>query len=214
MYVPPGSHEDRIEVLHRAIDELRFGTLVTVGSDGPIATHIPMFVDAAPAPNGTIFGHIARANPQWERSDPGVPALAAFVGPQAYITPSWYETKKLTGKVVPTWQYVAVQARGPISFFSDADRLLDIVRRSTLTQESSRAHPWAVEDAPKEYVDRMLHAIVGFEIPIASITGSWKLGQHKSEGDRTGMIEGLEESDNQALAELVRRHGGEKKGGG
>jgi transcriptional regulator len=207
MYVPPASREDRVEVLHRAIEELRFGTLVTVGPQGPIATHLPMFVDPTPAPYGRIFGHIARANPQWERSDPAVAALAAFVGPQAYITPSWYETKKLTGKVVPTWQYIAVQARGPISFFHNADRLHDIVRRSTLRQEASRAHPWAVEDAPEDYVDKMLHAIVGFEIRVESIVGSWKLGQNKSEGDRNGMIEGLEESDQQALAELVRRHG-------
>jgi len=208
MYTPPHNRENRVPVLHAAIDQIRLGTLITVGTQGPLASHVPMFVNPDPAPNGTIFGHLARANSQWERSDASFLALAAFVGPHAYITPSWYETKKLTGKVVPTWQYLAVQARGPISFFDDRERLHDIVRRSTQILESAREHPWAVEDAPLEYVERMLGAIIGFEIPIQTLEGAWKFSQNKNEGDLRGVIEGLEERGDGEVAALVRARGG------
>ncbi len=207
MYTPPFSREKRVEVLHDAIDEMRFGTLITVADDGPMATHIPMFVDRERGPHGTVFGHIARANPQWELSNTAIPALAVFVGPQSYITPSWYETKRQTGKVVPTWQYLAVHARGRIAFIQEPERLHDIVRRSTVTQERHRDHPWAVEDAPLEYVQSQLRAIVGFEIALEVIEGAWKLGQNKNEADRRGVVEGLEACDRAALAQLVRASG-------
>ena len=208
MYTPPHNREKRISVMHAAIDQIRLGTLITAGAQGPIATHVPMFVKTDPAPNGTIFGHLARANSQWETSDLAFAALATFVGPHAYITPSWYETKKLTGKVVPTWQYLAVQARGPIVFFDDRERLHDIVRRSTQILESSRERPWAVDDAPLEYVERMLGAIIGFEIPIQTLEGAWKFSQNKNEADLRGVIEGLEERGDVEVAALVRKRGG------
>jgi transcriptional regulator len=208
MYTPPHNRESRVSVLHGAIGQIRLGTLITVGAQGPLATHVPMFVTADPAPNGTIFGHLARANGQWEKSDLAFLALAAFVGPHAYITPSWYETKRLTGKVVPTWQYLAVQARGPISFFDDRERLHDIVRRSTQIMESSREHPWAVEDAPLEYVERMLGAIIGFEIPVETLEGAWKFSQNKNAADLRGVIDGLEERGDAEVAALVRGRGG------
>ncbi|MDQ6779598.1 MAG: FMN-binding negative transcriptional regulator [Candidatus Eremiobacteraeota bacterium] len=207
MYTPPFSREDRVPVLQQAIEQIRFGTLITVGADGPLATHIPMFVQPQPGPMGVVFGHIARANGHWEKSDVSIPVLAVFVGPQAYITPSWYDTKKQTGKVVPTWQYLAVHARGPIRFIHDPAALHDIVHRSTLIQEGSREHPWALEDAPSDYIDRQLRAIVGFEISVSSIEGAWKLGQNKNEADRRGVIEGLEACEHATLAALVRESG-------
>ncbi|HEY7980514.1 MAG TPA: FMN-binding negative transcriptional regulator [Candidatus Eremiobacteraceae bacterium] len=208
MYVAPHNREKRIAVIHDAIDLIRFGTLVTVGPDGPIATHVPMFLELLPEPRGTIYGHIARANDQWQKTNPKIPALATFVGPQAYISPSFYATKRETGKVVPTWQYLAVQARGPIAFIHDRDRLLEIVRASTLTQEARNEHPWAVEDAPQEYVDSMLGAIVGFTIEIAAIDGAWKFSHNKNDADLHGVIDGLEDRGDTAVASLVRERGG------
>jgi len=208
MYVPPHNRERRLDVLQRAIEEVRFGTLVIVGADGPLATHIPMFIDRTTGPSGTVFGHIARANPQWQATDCALAALATFVGPYAYITPSFYETKRVTGKVVPTWQYLAVQARGIIAFFDDRERLRDIVYRSTTTMESGAAHPWAVDDAPDDYVRTMLNAIVGFEIRVEALEGAWKFAQNKDAADLQGVISGLEQRGDCEVAALARERGG------
>lgn len=210
MYVPPHNRETRIAVIHEAIGAIRFGTLVTVGPNGPIATHVPMFVDPLPEPRGTIFGHIARANDQWEKTNLEIPALATFVGPQAYISPSFYETKRLTGKVVPTWQYLAVQARGAIEFFHDRDHLHEIVRTSTQIQEARSGKPWAIEDAPLAYIDTMLKAIVGFRFEVGTLEGAWKFSQNKNDADLRGVIEGLEERGDAAVAKLARDRGGAK----
>lgn len=208
MYVAPHNREKRIPVIHEAIASIRFGSLVTVGPDGPIATHVPMFVEAQPEPRGKIFGHIARANDQWKKTNTEISALATFIGPQAYISPSFYETKRVTGKVVPTWQYLAVQARGLISFVHDRDRLLEIVRASTNIQERNNERPWAVEDAPLEYVEKMLGAIVGFHIEIVELDGAWKFSQNKNDADLHGVIEGLNERGDTDVASLVRERGG------
>jgi transcriptional regulator len=208
MYIAPHNRETRIPIIHEAIGLIRFGTLVTVGPDGPIASHVPMFIDVLPEPRGTLYGHIARANDQWKKTDTRVLALATFVGPQAYISPSFYETKRVTGKVVPTWQYLAVQARGLISFINDRDRLLEIVRASTIIQEARNERPWAVEDAPLEYVDKMLGAIVGFQFEIAELDGAWKFSQNKNDADLHGVIEGLDERGDTDVASLVRERGG------
>lgn len=204
MYVPPKFREERLEVLHNAIEHIRFGSLITVGRDGPLLTNVPMFVDSERGPKGRIVGHIARANQQWQETDARYAAVAAFLGPQSYITPSWYATKQLSGKVVPTWMYLAVQARGPIEFFQDVERLRALVEASTFKQEAGRSKPWAVTDAPSDYVNQQLQSIVGFEIQIESIIGSWKLAQRKTEGDRTGTADGLASEEAIELSELVR----------
>ncbi len=147
MYVPPLFKEDRIDVLHDAIRRAGLATLVTLTPDGLIASHVPMLLDSEPAPYGTLLGHVARPNPQARGAVPGVQALAIFQGPDAYITPSWYATKRETGKVVPTWNYVAIHAYGPVAFFDDVERLRAIVTRLTERQEAARAAPWAVSDA-------------------------------------------------------------------
>jgi transcriptional regulator len=191
MYLPKDFKEDRVSVLHGAIREARLGTLVTVGTDGIEAAHLPMLVDPEPAPFGTLKGHVARANPQWRRATAGASALAIFLGPDAYITPAWYETKKQNGKVVPTWNYVAVHAYGPLTFYEDADRLLALVTKLTETHEAGRTAPWAVSDAPKDYIAGMLKAIVGFELPIARLEGKWKMSQNRPAADRAGVVAGL-----------------------
>lgn len=203
MYVPSNFAEERVPVLHEAIRGIKLGTLVTLGGEEMIASHVPMLVDPEPAPYGTLRGHIARANPQW-RDPPGkVQALAIFLGPNAYVTPSWYATKRATGKVVPTWNYAAIHAYGPVRFFDDAERLLALVTRLTETHEAPRAQPWAVSDAPADFVQGMLRAIVGFELPIARLEGKWKMSQNRPAEDRAGVVEGLAREGAPEVAEIV-----------
>jgi transcriptional regulator len=207
MYVPNHFKEDRVPELHATIRTIGIGTLVTLGSDGMEASHIPMLIDPEPAPYGTLRGHIARGNGQWKRATAGGEALVTFLGPDAYITPNWFPSKRETGKVVPTWNYIAIHASGPLRFFEDKAPLLDIVTRLTNTHEGKREKPWAVTDAPADYVDTMLKAIVGFELPIAKLEGKWKLSQNKSEADVAGIREGLaaeQDEDASALASEMR----------
>jgi transcriptional regulator len=191
MYLPPHFKEERVEILHDAIRQARLGTLVTFGEGGIEASHVPMLVDPEPKPFGTLRGHIARANPQWRRAAGGVEALAIFLGPNAYVTPSWYETKRESGKVVPTWNYVAVHAYGALHFHEDAEWLLALVTELTQTHEGPREHPWKVSDAPKDYIAGMLQGIVGFDLPIARVEGKWKMSQNRSLADRAGVTQGL-----------------------
>ena len=208
MYTPPLFKEDDVRVVHDAMRRSGLATLVTFGADGMEASHVPMLLDPEPAPFGTLHGHIARSNPQWQRTDAAVHALAIFLGPDAYISPSWYPTKQETGKVVPTWNYVAIHAYGPVHFFDDTDRLLAIVTKLTEKHEGPRATPWAVTDAPEDYVQRQLKSIVGFEIPLARLDAKWKMSQNRPAQDRRGVVEGLareEGAANAAVAEIVAR---------
>jgi transcriptional regulator len=203
LYVPPLFKEDRIDVLHDAIRRSGLATLITNTADGLIASHVPMLLDAQPTPYGTLIGHLARPNPQ-ARGAIGE-ALAIFQGPEAYITPSWYETKRETGKVVPTWNYVAVHAYGTVEFFDDRERLRDVVTRLTERQEAPRAAPWAVTDAPADFIDVMLKGIVGFAMPIVRLEGKWKMSQNRPPADRAGVVDGLEAEGRADLAALVPR---------
>ena len=206
MYLPKDFTEERVPVLHDAIRQARIGALVTLGEAGIEASHVPMLIDPEPAPHGTLMGHIARTNPQWRRPAAGVQALAMFLGPNAYISPAWYATKQQTGKVVPTWNYVAIHAYGEVRFFDDADRLLRLVTRLTETHEVGRAQPWAVSDAPATYIQTMLKGIVGFELPVARLEGKWKMSQNRPAQDRAGTIEGLRREGGPAeaaVAEIV-----------
>ena len=203
MYVPPLFKEDRIDVLHDAIRRAGLATLVTLAPDGLIASHVPLLLDPEPAPYGTLLGHLARPNPQARGAVPGVQALAIFQGPDAYITPSWYATKRETGKVVPTWNYVAVHAYGTVEFFDDPERLRAIVTRLTERQEAGRAAPWAVSDAPAEFVDGMLKGIVGFSLPIGRLEGKWKMSQNRPAEDRAGVVTGLRAEGREDVAALI-----------
>jgi transcriptional regulator len=203
VYIPPLFKEDRIEVLHDAIRNAGLATLVTLMADGLIASHVPMLLDAGPGPYGTLLGHVARPNPQARGAVAGTEALAIFQGPDAYITPSWYETKRRDAKVVPTWNYVTIHAYGTVTFFNDTDRLRGIVTRLTDREEGRRTEPWAVTDAPAEYIDAMLKGIVGFAIPIARLEGKWKMSQNRPAEDRAGVVAGLGVDGRDDLAALV-----------
>ena len=187
MYVPEAFAVPDRAALLGAIAAHPLATLATNGPDGPQATPLPLVAEEG----GTaLLGHFARANPHWRGID-GATALAVFSGPDAYVTPDWYATKRETGKVVPTWNYVTVQARGRVSLLRDPDEARAAVERLTDAMEASRPAPWAVDDAPARYVDAMLRGIVAFRMDIASLTGAAKLSQNKSDADRAGVRAGL-----------------------
>jgi transcriptional regulator len=190
MYTPPAFRDDDRDSLIATIRAARLANFVTATADGPLATPLPLYLDESEGEHGVIHGHLARANPQW-RVPPLGDALAVFMGPDAYVTPSWYATKLETGKVVPTWNYVAVHARGPVEFFDDPDRLLDVVKRLTDLHEDGRASPWAVSDAPPDFVRAQLRGIVGLRMPITRLEGKRKMSQNRSAADRAGVAAGL-----------------------
>ena len=201
MYVPPAFAETRIDVLQGAMRRTGLANLVTVGTAGLLASPLPMMLDAAAGPYGTLYGHLARANPQWQDT-PTADGLAIFMGPDAYVSPGWYATKRETGKVVPTWNYITVHAAGPVSFFEDVDELLDVVTRLTDRHEEGRAAPWAVSDAPAPFVAGQLKGIVGFRMPIRTLQGKWKLSQNRPPADRAGVAAGMA-AEGTAMAALI-----------
>ena len=191
MYLPSQFAETRAEILHALMARHPLATLITAGSEGLLADHLPMMFSSQAAGPGLLTGHVARANPVWRdhRSDQEV--LAIFQGPEAYITPSYYPEKAASGKVVPTWDYAVVHARGTLRFIHDRDWLHGLVTRLTQAHEAPRAIPWQVGDAPPDYIDKMLTAIVGFELSIRSLTGKWKISQNRAVADQRGVIDGL-----------------------
>lgn len=190
MYTPAHFREDDLTAQHEIIRAARLCNLVSQTGEGLIATPLPLLLDPAEGPFGTLYGHFARANPHWKHAGESE-ALAIFMGPDAYVSPAWYATKAETGKVVPTWNYVAVHAYGPLETFDDADRLLDIVSRLSDRHEAPRANPWAVADAPADYIAGMLKGIVGLRMQITRLDGKRKLSQNRDDADRAGVAEGL-----------------------
>lgn len=209
MYVPPAFREDNPSMLRQIMREARLSMLVTATSEGLIATPLPLILDESEKGEyGVLYGHLAKANPQWKLPATGE-ALVIFPGPDAYVTPSWYAAKREHGKVVPTWNYVAVHAYGPVEFFNDEDRLLEVVTRLTNLYEHPRAEPWAVTDAPEPFIKSQLKGIVGLRLPIARIEGKRKMSQNRSADDRDGVAEGLMSSDratDRMVSELIPRN--------
>ncbi len=201
MYLPAHFNQTDARALHALMLEHPLATLVTLQNGLPSADHVPLEFDAH---TQTLRGHVARANPLWQAAA-GQPVLAVFSGPQAYITPSWYATKAATHKVVPTWNYTVVHAQGTLRAIEDAPWLHDLVTRLTAHHEAPRAMPWAVADAPADYVQQMLRAIVGIEIAVDTLVGKWKISQNRSEADRLGVAAGLAEGSApaRAMAALV-----------
>lgn len=193
MYVPDHFREDRPEVLHEAVRRIGFATLVTQGLE---ANHLPMLFQ-----DGFLRGHVARANPVW-KSDEGE-ALAIFLGPHAYVSPSWYPSKTETGKAVPTWNYITVHAKGPLRWIQDADWLRANVTGLSDAHEAGREQPWKISDAPASYIDTMLRGIVGFELQIQKLEGKWKLSQNRDAADRAGARDGLMDDGHEDVAGLM-----------
>ncbi|MER8993778.1 FMN-binding negative transcriptional regulator [Mesorhizobium sp. M0678] len=212
MYQPPHFQETRPDVLHGLIRAHPLGLLVSNGVEGPVANAIPFLLDADVPPNGRLRAHLAKANPQWRllADNPLAPVLVVFQGADAYVTPSWYETKRETGKVVPTWNYAIVQVRGSVTVIEDQDWLAEQISDLTMSQEGIRSAPWAVTDAPAPFIQSQIKGIVGLEIEITEISGKWKVSQNRPAADRVGVAEGLEsETANSAdMVGLVRSYGG------
>jgi transcriptional regulator len=205
VYVPAHFKEDRVDVLHEFIRTSRLATLVSMTADGMIASHAPLLLDPDPAPYGTLIGHLAKANPHARMANSDVQTLVIFQGADGYITPSYYAAKKEHGKVVPTWNYTAVHAYGTLAVFDDPTRLRDVVTRLTNRFETSRAQPWAVSDAPDDFIEGMLRGIVGIALPIARLEGKVKMSQNRPAADQAGVIEGLRRDGQDALAQAVVR---------
>lgn len=212
MYQPPHFRETRLDVLHSLIGKEPLGLLVTNGPDGPVANPLPFLLDAAASEMGVLRAHCARANPVWReiQANPEVPVLVVFQGPQAYVTPSWYAMKQETGKVVPTWNYVIVQARGRAVVHDHPDWLSEQIRDLTDRHEGQRAEPWGVDDAPPEFIAAQVRGIVGISIAIASLEGKWKVSQNRPAGDRVRVAAGYDEAERPDMAGLVRAFGAER----
>ena len=203
MYIPSAFRQDDLATLQRALAECRLVTLVSHTAQGLLASHLPVLLRANEGQYGTLYGHLARANPHGRALAEGAETLVIGNLADAYVSPSWYAAKAEHGKVVPTWNYVAVHAYGHAEVFDDAARLRLLLAELTERHESPRPQPWALDDAPRDYLDGMLRAVVGFALPISRLEGKWKLGQNRSEADRQGVREGLANSpDNRDQALL------------
>jgi transcriptional regulator len=207
MYLPKHFEETRVQILHEFIRACPLGALVVLTPRGLDANHIPFEVDPDPAPFGTLRGHIARANPLWREFSRDVETLVIFQGPGTYISPSWYPTKRETAKVVPTWNYAVVHAHGALQFIDDRAWLRSFVEKLTDRHEAGRRDRWKITDAPPDYIERQLGAIIGLEIPITRLIGKWKVSQNRPAPDRDGVVEGLLQEGGHsgaAIAKLVR----------
>jgi transcriptional regulator len=207
VYIPASFAERDVPVLHAFIEAHPLGALVTATSAGLFATHLPLVLDRSRGAYGTLQGHVARANPHHELAGESSEALVLFTGADAYVTPSLYASKARDGKVVPTWNYVAVHAHGTLRFVSEPAALRRHLEQLTAQHEAARPRPWSLGDAPEGYIDKQLGAIVGLEIEITRLDGKWKMSQNRPAEDVEGVIQGLGASDDprqREVAEIVR----------
>jgi len=207
MYEPPLHRQDDLAALHALIRRRPLGLIVNRGEQGLAANAIPFLLDAEVGRFGRLRAHVARANNLWRELQSEGETLVVFQDVDHYISPSWYATKRETGKVVPTWNYVMVQARGRTKVIEDEAWLRGQIAELTATHEGGRAAPWAVDDAPEDFVAVMARQIVGLEIEIDDLRGKWKASQNRSAADRAGVIAGLTEDgdpDALAMAAIVR----------
>ncbi|HTH52738.1 MAG TPA: FMN-binding negative transcriptional regulator [Edaphobacter sp.] len=191
MYIPRHHEETRIDVLDRLMCSQPLASLVTMGSSGLFASHLPMLLHRESDDHAVLRAHLSRANRQWRDLSPDVQALAIFSGPQHYITPGWYPEKAETGKVVPTWNYAVVHAYGPLRLIEDPEWLLAHLNTLVDTHEASQPAPWSVSDAPEEFISSLLKGIVGLEMKIERLEGKWKVSQNQTERTRASVMQGL-----------------------
>lgn len=206
MYIPENFEEPRVEVMHGLIRAYPLATLVTLSSSGLNANHIPLHLCESPTPFGTLRGHVARANPVLADLENNIDALAVFHGPDAYVTPSWYATKKQTGKVAPTWNYAVVHAYGRLRVVDDRAWLRAQLDALTFHNEASFREPWSVSDAPTAFTEKLMDAIVGIEMVVTRLLGKWKVSQNQPLINKTSVVDGLKASGGAnalAIAALV-----------
>lgn len=208
MYLPTVFEESRVDVLRQIIATHPLGTIVTLNDQGLQANHIPFLMESAPEPFGTLCAHVARANSLWRELSRTREVLVIFQGPQTYISPSWYPTKDETGMVVPTWNYAVVHAYGRLEAIDDKAWLREFVEKLTNTHEAGNPAPWHVSDAPAEYIDHQLSAIVGLKLTITRLTGKLKMSQNRPAQDRANVIQTLRAHDTESsrsMADAIQR---------
>jgi transcriptional regulator len=208
MYLPKYHQFTDHEAMLSLVESHALGAWVCQGDGELVANHVPFFLDRNRGPLGTLKGHVSRANGVWRSLTPATPSVVMFRGPQSYISPGWYPGKVEHGEVVPTWDYVVAHAHGVARVIEDRDWLLDMLGRLTTHQEAGRPAPWQVGDAPAEYIDKMLRAVVGIEIRIDRLEGKLKVSQDEALHDRLGTVKGLQAGQGDeaaALAEWVQR---------
>ena len=204
MYAPPPYRVDDLDRLYAHMDAFPFATLVRNATGGPAVAYLPLALSKSASGDAVLLGHLAKANPFWQRTE-GAEVVALFSGPDGYISPSHYPSKSVHGKVVPTWNYVRVEARGRLSIETSPDRMRHYIDAPTTMMERRRENPWSANDAPADFINNLANAIVGIRIDIVSLEGSWKLDQRKAAADREGAIAGLRSEGNEDLATLMRR---------
>ncbi len=208
MYMPKHHEETRTDVMHDLMKSHPLASIVTLGSDGLIANHMPFLLDPSCGELGTLRGHVARANPVWQAFSTTFESVIIFHGPDSYISPSWYPSKDEHGKAVPTWNYAVVHAHGFPRIIEDAGWLLNHLTELSDTHEASQSLPWKLADAPRDYIDRLIEMVVGIEIPIAKLVGKWKVSQNRPLADKLGVAAGLAsrtDEQSRAMAALVRQ---------
>lgn len=203
MYIPPAFRQSDLPALQAQIAASGLTTLISVGANGPIVSNLPIIFDPNAGQHGLIAGHLARANPQWRESDLSIPAIAIFMGADAYVSPSYYPSKREHGKVVPTWNYSMIVARGRLEIFEDADALRAQVEMLTKRFEERFEKPWQVSDAPDDFIARQIKGIVGVRLHVESIEGKAKLNQNRSAADQEGVVAGLTLSERAADREVA-----------
>lgn len=216
MYTPKYHALTNVAAMRAHIAEYPLGAWVCMAQSQLMANHIPFVLDVQHGAHGRLLGHVSRANPVWRQLADGAPSVVMFMGPHAYITPSWYPGKHQHGKVIPTWNYVTVHAHGMARAIEDTEWILDVINRLTDAQESRRDTPWRVSDAPAAYIDQMLKAVVGIEIKIERLEGRLKVSQDEDKQDRLGAVEGLRRTSHapaQILSGLVLREMRRSEGG-
>jgi transcriptional regulator len=211
MYVPEAFRETSLEVLHGFIAANPLGLLVSMGARGPVVTPVPFVLAPDEGPFGTLRAHVSRANPHWRMLAEAPEALVLFQGPHAYVTPAWYAGKRETGKVVPTWNYVIVEASGQATVIHDADWLRRQISALTDRMERPRAEPWAVDDAPQPFVAAQVRGVVGIELPLAALEGKWKVSQNRPDTDRVRVAEGFAAEGAAAMAAEVAARVGPRR---
>ena len=192
MYLPGHFRMDEAAEMHRLVRQYPLGTWVLSTEQGLQAHHLPFWLDTEAGEHGCLRAHVARANPVWQQLD-GRAGLVIFQSTDAYVTPAWYPSKREHGKVVPTWNYSAVHVQGTARAIEDRDWLHHLVQQLTDAREAEQAQPWRVSDAPDDYIERMLGAIVGIEITVTAWLGKRKAGQNRSTPERAGLAQGLRE---------------------
>lgn len=203
MYCPAAFRQDDLASLHAQIQASGLAIVTSSGAQGLQASHLPLLLEPGEGEFGILYGHFARANPHWRDLASGAEAMVVFSGADAYVHPGWYPAKAEHAKVVPTWNYIAVHAWGQAEVFDEPERLLQLVSRLSDRHEQTRPQPWAVSDAPRDYIDAMLRAIIGFALPIRRLEGKWKLSQNRSTADQAGVLAGLATSSNPRDRELA-----------